>query len=273
MQYKSLSRAHPIPIFIYFFFNIILIMIQRQPMIIILQTISLIILTRNFHKSYFFILLIISLSNPLFVHKGATILCEIASIPITLESLIYGFIFGLLIINVFMLCSLMNKTLNSEHYIYLFGNYFPHIGLLISMIAQLIPRFMKQYQVIQSCQKQFYQGNIIKQLLHTFSIETSWAFESSIDMLDSMSARGYGTNKRTHYHLFQFTYKDMIFVIVEVLFFVLCLISYYTRYKNFYYYPIIIFNTLSIIDYLSMFMFMIIILLPMIGEGEYVRGL
>ena len=34
-------------------------------------------------------------------------------------------------------------------------------------------------------------------------MELTWAFESSMDQLDSMNARGYGTVKRSHFHLFR----------------------------------------------------------------------
>lgn len=272
-MYRSLLNAHPLSLFSYFCMNLILIMIQRNPVIIGLQCLSLFILTRNFNKYYFLIILIISLSNPLFVHRGIHILFMFMDIPITLESLIYGFVFSLLIINTLLLFSLMNKVMNSEHYIYLFGNHFPHIALLISMTSQLIPRFIKQYQVIHSCQKQFYRDNKIKQLLNTFSIEISWAFESSIDMLDSMSARGYGVNRRTHFHLFHFSYKDMIDLLMVMILFMTCFLGYFFRFKNFYYYPMIILEPFQLIDYVYMILFVFIILLPLVWEVEYVRSI
>ena len=43
-------------------------------------------------------------------------------------------------------------------------------------------------------------------------METTWAFESSMDQLDSMSARGYGVKKRTHFHLFIWERKDWIHI-------------------------------------------------------------
>lgn len=272
-MYKSLLTAHPLSLFTYFCLNLILIMIQRNPVVIILQSISLIFITRNFNKYYFLMIIIISLSNPLFVHRGEHILFMIMDISITLESLIYGFVFSLLIMNTLLLFSLMNKVWNSEHYIYLFGNHFPHIALLISMTSQMIPRFMKQYQVINTCQKQFYKGNKIKQLLNTFSIEVSWAFESSIDMLDSMSARGYGVNKRTHYHLFHFSYKDTVYISMVLILFMIGSIGYFFRFKNFYYYPMIILEPFQFIDYFYIVSFVLIILLPLIWEVEYVRSI
>ena len=48
--------------------------------------------------------------------------------------------------------------------------------------------------------------------MNTVSMETTWAFESSMDQLDSMNARGYGVLKRTHFHLFVWEKKDWIHI-------------------------------------------------------------
>lgn len=261
------KRAHPLVLFSYFILNMILIMIERNPIVIVIQFISLLYITRGFNKYYIYIILIISITNPLFVHRGNTVLFYLYN-AYTLEALIYGFIFSLLLINVFLLFSLMNKVLNSEHYIYLFSNHFPHIGLLISMIFSLIPRFIEQYKIINAAQKQFY-SNTFKRLLHTFSIEVTWAFETSLDMLESMYARGYGVNKRTHFHLFYFTHRDLIHLIEVIVLFILGIIGYYMYFKGFYYYPIILFTIPNIYEYLFYIVMIINILIPLIWEVNY----
>jgi hypothetical protein len=265
MNGKAIERSHPAVLFLYFIFNIILLMIQRHPIVIICQTISLIILIKKFHYYHLIMLFIMTLTNPLFVHKGITILLEYPFV-ITLESLLYGFIFGLLIINVLFIFSMMNKVLNSEHYIYLFSRYFPHLGLLISMTFRLMPRTISQYQTINICQKQFYQKNKIKQLLNTFSIEVTSAFESSLVMLDSMKSRGYGVGKRTYFHLFHLRHKDILHMIELIILFVLGLVGYYICFNQFYFYPMIILNSFSLKEYIFLSLFIIIIILPLIWE-------
>ena len=49
-----------------------------------------------------------------------------------------------------------------------------------------------------------------------FSILISWSLEDSIELSDSMEARGYGLKGRTFYHLFQFRKTDGIglFIII-----------------------------------------------------------
>ncbi|MCD7892849.1 MAG: energy-coupling factor transporter transmembrane protein EcfT [Erysipelotrichaceae bacterium] len=259
---KSFQRSHPLSLFIYFIINLILVMIQSHPVIVVVQFISILLLTKDFKKYDLIILLLITISNPLFVHRGNTILLSF----ITLEALIYGFIFGLKVINMLILFRLMNQVLHSEHYIYLFSNHFPTLGLLISMIFSLIPRFIEHYQIINTCQKQFYEGHTIQRILNTFSIEVTWAFETSLDMLNSMKARFYGKHQRTYFHLFIFRNKDMIHIIEMICIGIICFISYMIRWNRFYYYPTMILETFNMIDYLYILLYILILLLPMLWE-------
>ncbi len=259
---KSFQRSHPSSLFIYFIINLLLVMIQSHPLIVIVQFISILLLTKDFHKYDLIILLLITISNPLFVHRGNTILFSF----ITLEALIYGFIFGLKVINMLILFRLMNKVLHSEHYIYLFSNHFPTLGLLISMIFSLIPRFIEHYKIINTCQKQFYEGHTIQRLLNTFSIEVTWAFETSLDMLNSMKARFYGKHQRTYFHLFVLRNKDRIHIIEIICIGMICFISYMIRWNHFYYYPTIILESISLIDYIYLLLYVLIIILPLLWE-------
>lgn len=258
------KRSHPLVLFSYFILNMVLIMIERHPIVIVLQFLSLLYITRGFNKYYIFMILLITITNPIFVHRGNTVLFYLYY-AYTLEALIYGFIFSLLLINVFLLFSLMNKVMNSEHYIYLFSNHFPHIGLLISMIFSLIPRYIEQFKAINMAQRQFYK-NTFKRLMVTFSIMVTWAFETSLNMLESMYARGYGTGKRTHFHLFYFTNRDLIHLIEVIVLFILGIIGYYLYFRGFYYYPIIILNRPVIYEYIFFIVFMINILIPVSWE-------
>ncbi|MCD7949264.1 MAG: energy-coupling factor transporter transmembrane protein EcfT [Erysipelotrichaceae bacterium] len=259
---KSFQRSHPSCLFIYFVMNLILVMIQSHPFIVMIQFLSILLLTKDLEKYDFIILLLITISNPIFVHRGNTILFSF----ITLEALIYGFIFGLKVLNMLILFRLMNKVLHSEHYIYLFSNHFPTLGLLISMIFSLTPRFIDHYKIINTCQKQFYEGHTIKRLLNTFSIEVSWAFETSLEMLNSMKARFYGKHKRTYFHLFIFRNKDMIHIIEVICIGMICFISYMIRWNHFYYYPTIVLESISLLDSLYICMYILILLLPMLWE-------
>ena len=81
--------------------------------------------------------------------------------------------------------------------------------------------------------------------MNTVSMETTWAFESSMDQLDSMSARGYGIGKRTHFHLFRWERNDWIHIVEIVILTILNLWAYIHYYSRFFFYPMIIMASIS----------------------------
>ena len=69
--------------------------------------------------------LIITLTNPLFSHNGATPLFFINGNAFTLEALVYGGVFALLIICVIFWFSAFNQIFDSEKILFLFGRISP----------------------------------------------------------------------------------------------------------------------------------------------------
>ena len=90
------------------------------------------------------------------------------------------------------------------------------------MAMGLLPKYKKQTQLMLDTQKQFIEKSLFHRVMKVCSMETTWAFETSMDQLDSMNARGYGLKKRTHFHLFQFEKKDAV-DIIEIL--MLCMVN------------------------------------------------
>ena len=172
---KSFKEYHPLVIFIYFLSIVLTTMIQLHPIFLILScALSFIYLfdIRLINKKYIvgisIFYFIIALSNPIFVHTGATILFYVGYIPITLESIVYGFVFSTVIISMLNWFKILNESLDSEKIIYLFKNKFPTIGLMISMILTMLPRFIKQLKSIIETQKKLgkdiTKGNIITRI-------------------------------------------------------------------------------------------------------------
>lgn len=75
-----------------------------------------------FLKSFFgyvLIFLLVTITNPLFSHKGVTPLIFINDIPITLEAIVYGAVLGLMLLSVILWFSVFNSVFDSEKtYIY-----------------------------------------------------------------------------------------------------------------------------------------------------------
>ena len=102
----------------------------------------------------------------------------------------------------------------------------------------------------------------IRDSMHTVSMETTWAFESSMDQLDSMNARGYGILKRTHFHLFMWERKDWIHIMEIMILIILNLWAYTHYYSRFFFYPMIIMPAFQIRDLLWMLVMAFQFLLP-----------
>ena len=146
--------------------------------------------------------LIITLTNPLFSHNGATPLFFINGNAFTLEALVYGGVFALLIICVIFWFSAFNQIFDSEKILFLFGRISPKISLIFSMALNFIPNFTRYFKEILAVQK-VNEKSKIKLYISCFSAVITHSLEEAIETADSMSARGYGIGKATCFSRFR----------------------------------------------------------------------
>lgn len=168
-------------------------------------------------------MILVALINPLFNHRGVTILGYLGNNPITQESILYGISTGLLFAGVILWFSCYNAIMTSDKFIYLFGRVIPSLSLIFSMVLRFVPRFKTQAVVISGAQKcigrDASNGNLLskaKNGLKILSILTTWALESAVDTADSMNARGYGLPGRTAFSLFRFDLRDKSLLLILV---------------------------------------------------------
>lgn len=284
---KYFFEYHPSVIFGYFLSVILTSMIQVHPVFLILSVlfsiiycVNLKLMSKSYIKFIMIFYLVIAISNPLFVHAGATILFYFIDNPITLEAITYGFVFSTLIISLFNWFKVINIGLDSEKIIYLFKNKLPTIGLILSMVLSMVPRFVNQTKQIVETQKtlgrDITRGKILKRIRIGFDILLilfTWAFESSLITLKSMHARGYGQQKRTCFHTYILEERDSLAIIVLIILDIIFVFGFITRFSSFYYYPVvkpIHFELLDILYYIS---YMLLLGLPLLlkkGVGDYV---
>ncbi|MEG0685461.1 MAG: energy-coupling factor transporter transmembrane component T [Coprobacillus sp.] len=284
---KSFFEYHPSVIFGYFLSVILTTMIQVHPVFLILSTlfafiycIDLKVMSKSYLKFIIIFYLIVAISNPLFVHDGATILFYIQYTPITLEAIIYGFVFSTLIISLLNWFKIINIGLDSEKIIYLFKNKLPTVGLILSMVLGMMPRFFKQTKQIVETQKtlgkDISKGNILKRIKIGFDILLilfTWAFESSLTTLKSMHARGYGHKQRSHFHTYVFEQRDMLAMIILIVLNVIFIFGFITRFSSFYYYPVVKVVQVKALDVLYYISYILLMGLPYLlkkGVGDYV---
>ena len=99
-------------------------------------------------------MMIITLINPLFSHYGVTILFYLENgNPITLESIVYGFVLGSMLVNAILWFSCFHIVFQSDKIIYIFGKITPIFALLFSMTLRFVPRLTKELTFIVQGQK------------------------------------------------------------------------------------------------------------------------
>lgn len=272
----TFKQAHPVVIFSYFLSVLLLTMFQRHWVFVFLSFLcglsTWILLDRRAIKKewkfLFILLFMITFTNPLFVQEGVDIWFQNDYLTVTKQSLIYGFVFGGLIITMVIWFKILRYYLTDDHIVYIFGSMAPTLGVVISMSLRLTNKFTLQYHKIKEVNHCIYQQqsitNKLRQQLDILIILITWAFESSIDMMDSMNARGYGSRHRSHFHLFTFTLKDIGILVLIISISIFSFYGYVQYYQGFYYYPIIKETIFTMKDIFYYSIYVMLLVLPML---------
>lgn len=174
-----------------------------------------------------------ALTNPLFSHNGATVLFFVGDIPFTLEAMIYGAVFGLMLAAVsgWSVCSI--RYITSDKYIWLFGRILPSAGLVLSCALRFVPLFIRRTRSFS--QAQGAQG--VRDHLRAFSSSVGYSAEQAMSSADSMKARGYGTVRRTSYSLYRMGGREWTAFTVILLAVLASVVPMMFGAGEFYYYP------------------------------------
>lgn len=278
---RVLAGYHPIVSFSYFVVVIGTSMLYMNPVFQVISLIGalsyLIILDRyktlKLIKFIFVMVLVIAIINMIFVNRGSTVLFYLRSNPVTLESLFYGFVSGLMLGSVMVWFSCYNEIITSDKFLYIFGKITPTIALIVSMTLRLIPKLIEQTKIIANSQKtlglDYNEGNIslkIKSCMRILSILVTWALEDAVQTADSMKARGYGIKKRTSFQIFEFINRDMVMLVYILISGMFLLAGYINGYGQLIFYPTIQKIDTDILSNMLYITFFIISILPSIQE-------
>lgn len=159
------------------------------------------------------VFLLIALANPLFNHRGVTLLFILFDQWITLEALVYGVVSAASLAAVIYWFVCYQAVMTSDKFLFLFGKAAPNTALLITMTLGMIPRLQERSRQIRETQEMLYPDTKrLLQRLHAamrnLSSLLTWSLENAIQTADSMKARGYGVRRRTTFHLFVFDTRD-----------------------------------------------------------------
>lgn len=236
---KFFDRLHPVSAFIYFVTVIILVMLTLSPVICCICFVLSVILygllagAKKAFKGFLLSLLfisVISVTNSLFVSRGATVLFFINNRAITLEAMLYGLFSSMMISSVIFLCMCFHAVISEDKFIYIFGKGFPRLSLVLSMSIGFIPRMKQRYGEISEAQRAMgiygsdSLSDRIRARLRCISMLLTCSLEESIDTAMSMRARGYGTRRPSSYSSYRYRAVDIAVIAVCIACFILCII-------------------------------------------------
>src|SRR5690625_4246261 len=273
---KSFADFHPFVLLFYYVAVICITMFIMHPLIILLSLcgsllfFGLLIPRRTFWKDFGFYMLVfvlIAVTNPIFVHKGETILFFLNDNPVTLEAIVYGIFISAMLVAVIFWSKSYSHLMTSDKFIYLFGKAIPKLSLVISMALRFIPMFKQQIKKVNQTQKSLglYTSNSftdrILSGIRTFNSMITWSLENSIMQADAMKARGYGLKGRTNFTLFRWNKRDIFTLSFMAAVFSLIM---YFNIQNLYafnYYPVMsstAFDKTQYVQFITIFVFMVL---------------
>ena len=202
---RSLSRSHPLCCFVYLIAVLGVTIFTREPLLLLMSVIgaSLLLTLSGMarHTAWLPVIVIASaVINPIFSHRGDTVLFFVGDLAVTLESVIYGAVFGLMLAAAAGWSIAATKYMTSDKYIWIFGRIVPTSGLVLSCGLRLVPLFIRRTREFSSASGE--AG--VKSSLKSFSAAVGYSAEQAMMSADSMRARGYGTARRTSYSLYRF---------------------------------------------------------------------
>lgn len=247
------ARFHPFVNLIFYIVVLGITMFQMQMVFIAISFVSGLIYHLYLKKMsglkylriVFFVILASSVVNPLFSHKGGTLLFYLfTGNPVTLEAIIYGFAAAVIIGAVLLWFSSFNVIMTEDKLLGGVGSVMPHVATLVTMIFRFVPKLVHHGKQVAEAEKALGKEpegikEKLKRQAEIFSITTTWALENSVDTADSMRARGYGTGKRTHYNNYKMHMRDIAVIGWIVILFTMIIIALSRGKVATYYYPYI----------------------------------
>lgn len=156
-----------------------------------------------------------------YTHFGMTVLSQnMVGNNMTLESLVYGIVLGMIGAGVCMWFSCVFSVFTTDKVVYLFGKVSPRLSLFLAIALRMIPRIKKEAKRINMAQQGIgrgaNQGNLwqrFRNSLRIVSMLITWTIDSLTIASESMRSRGSSLRGRKAFSIYRFDNRDRLFVI------------------------------------------------------------
>lgn len=251
---KYFHRLHPVSAFIYLLGVIAISMFTRNPAVIVpsflfsLGFYCLLAGGDKLLKSLAYslpVMILITLSNPIFSHRGETVIFFVNDTPITAESLLFGFFSSLMILSVFYWFKAYSEVMTADKTVYLFGRAMPHLALTVSMTLEGLDKVGRYYREIDDAQRGLgiygtdSLWDRLRLRLRVISILITICLERSVEGAQSMLARGYGLSGRSCAKGYRAEPSDYLFGVLSLILSGVSLALLLFNKGEFSYYPIL----------------------------------
>ncbi len=222
-MHSAFAKLNPRVRLCYFLPLLLLLAILRNPLFLITAFLFSVLLHVYYDKAQklrknmvFFLLLCLFfiICNPLFSHRGQTILFYLGGNPITLESFLYGLVSALSLLCVCSYGILYQVFFQSAGLFYCLGPYFPRTTVSLLLSLRFLPVLQRRFSEIRLLEqnRRLPEKSLLQKggaFLLSLQILLSSSLEETICKAQSMRARGYGTDKkRSFYHDFSMHKQD-----------------------------------------------------------------
>ena len=223
------EKCHPAVNFIYFTTVIAGMIVFQHPIFLLISFVCAFIysIKRNGWKALIFNAVLLpcvvafALYYSSYTHFGVTVLQQnMIGNNMTLESLVYGFVLGIVVAGVLIWFSCVYSVFTTDKVVYLFGKVSPRLSLFLAIILRMVPRIKKEAKRINTAQQGIgrgaNQGNLwlrIRNCIRIFSMLITWTIDSLTTASESMRSRGSTLRGRKAFSIYRFDNRDRAYVV------------------------------------------------------------
>ncbi len=277
----ALSKAHPLTALIAIVGPMLITLFVSEPVVTVASLLGALLFcysspsTRlSLRECLFFaaMLILLTVSNPLFSDSGETLLLSFRGLTVTAEALLYGANTAAAMVAVILWCRALTEALSSDRFVFLFGRLLPHSALVLTHALRLLPLFGRRAEelrdIASTSGRPAARGALgrLQSASRSFIALIGLSLEDSLTSAASMRARGYGSGRSTRYSAFKFGRSDLLLTVPSLMLFVTVLTGCALGLLNFEFYPTFSFPELGSPRLLCLSAFSLLSLLPFIFE-------